>query len=517
MISPLPDWATSIRPHQQQAREDIQRAFNGGAKVVWLDAPTGSGKTLIGDLVRRDLGLERALFVCSSKTLQDQVSSDFPYAEVLKGRANYPTDTEGVTCDSCTYGGVDAPCYWCSSRDGCSYQIAKRATRTAELGVLNTTYLLTEGSSPRSAFAGAPLIIADECDLLESELMRHVELVLPGGLLKALGTSAPDTGKHYKTIADWLDGIVAPRLFNMASRQRKSDPDGAKRQIRYRQMGAKTKWMAQQLIGGGWVRADRARDFAMKPVTVERFGQERLWGLGQRWLCMSGTIIDARRMSEDLGLREDEWELVSVANTFPVENRPIRVVPVADLRNGPKWEEEAGRMAKALVNVARLHPDDRILVHSVSYKLTEVLTGGLEGAGRPVFTYRNAAERDEAIAKYRANERSVLVAPSLERGVDFSGEDCRVVVVAKVPYPNLGDRQIGARLHSHGGQDWYTVQTVRSLVQMTGRGVRSADDWATNYILDRGFLRLLRERRELFPQWWLDAVDTKFPTYNLTK
>ena len=145
MISPLPTWATSIRPHQQRAREDIARAYENGAKVVWVDAPTGSGKTLLGDLVRRDLGLHQALFVCSSKTLQDQVARDFPYSEVLKGRAHYATDTEGVTCDSCTYGGIDAPCYWCHSRDGCSYQIAKRAAVEAELGVLNTTYLLTEG------------------------------------------------------------------------------------------------------------------------------------------------------------------------------------------------------------------------------------------------------------------------------------------------------------------------------------------------------------------------------------
>lgn len=519
MVSPLPDWATSIRPHQERAVEQIVRAYRDGKEVVWLDAPTGSGKTLIGDLVRRELGLERALFVCSSKTLQDQVAGDFPYAEVLKGRANYESGTPGVACDSCTYGGATAPCYWCDDRDLCPYQMAKRATRYAELGVLNTTYLLTEGSGPQSTFAGRELVIADECDLLESELMRHVELYVPNGLLRMLRTHPPKTGSHYKTVALWLDGDVAPGMFRLAARQRADDPVGAKRRQNYRQMGAKAKWMAGQIADGGWVRADRGDDFAMKPVTVENYGQDRLWKLGQRWLCMSGTIIDPYRMSRDLGLDDDAWELVTVENTFPVEHRPIRVVAVADMKNGPRWEEEADQMCRAIWGVCEQHPDERILVHSVSYKLTEKIVKSfkLTPMLRPIITYRNAAEREAAIRDYRATERAVLIAPSLERGVDFKGDDCRVVVVAKIPYPNLGDKQIAARLHAPGGQDWYTVQTVRSLVQMTGRGVRSADDWATNYILDRGILRLLRERRGLFPQWWLDAIDTKYPKTNIIR
>lgn len=100
----------------------------------------------------------------------------------------------------------------------------------------------------------------------------------------------------------------------------------------------------------------------------------------------------------------------------------------------------------------------------------------------------------------------------MDRGVDLKDDDCRVVVVAKVPFPYLGDKQVSARLHSPGGQAWYTVQTIRTLVQMTGRGVRHEDDWCESYVLDSVMLKQLwKKDKRLFPGWWAEAVDLKFP------
>jgi len=95
-----------------------------------------------------------------------------------------------------------------------------------------------------------------------------------------------------------------------------------------------------------------------------------------------------------------------------------------------------------------------------------------------VFRYGNSGEKDQALQRYLATEGAVLIAPSMDRGVDLPGDACRVQVVAKVPFPNLGDKQVNKRLYTRGGQEWYAVQAVRSLVQMTGRGVRSPEDHA---------------------------------------
>jgi Rad3-related DNA helicase len=92
--------------------------------------------------------------------------------------------------------------------------------------------------------------------------------------------------------------------------------------------------------------------------------------------------------------------------------------------------------------------------------------------------------------------------------VDFSGDDCRVVIIAKVPFPNLVDPQVSARLYSSGGNNWYRMATIRTIVQMTGRGMRSAGDWCRNYVLDKQFNKLWNESRNMIPRWWKDAVCT---------
>ena len=52
----LPEWVREIRPHQRDAVDQAIEEFEAGKKCVVIDAPTGSGKTLIGELVRLELG-----------------------------------------------------------------------------------------------------------------------------------------------------------------------------------------------------------------------------------------------------------------------------------------------------------------------------------------------------------------------------------------------------------------------------------------------------------------------------
>jgi Rad3-related DNA helicase len=167
-------------------------------------------------------------------------------------------------------------------------------------------------------------------------------------------------------------------------------------------------------------------------------------------------------------------------------------------------------VAAALRKVVDRHPEDRILVHTVSYDLNRYLISSLPA--ERIISYNASSEKQRAIDRYLYTSGSVLLAPSLDRGIDLPGNDCRVIVVCKVPFPSLGDKQVSAKLHSPGGQLWYSVKTVRSLVQMTGRGMRSEDDYCESYILDESFMnQIWRRSKNLLPQWWMDAIDLRQP------
>jgi ATP-dependent DNA helicase DinG len=205
------------------------------------------------------------------------------------------------------------------------------------------------------------------------------------------------------------------------------------------------------------------------------------------------------------------WSCVRVPMSFPVEGRRVWATPIASMTHKNKAQAYP-LMAQGVRGLLAHHADERVLIHTVSYDLAghlmKSLLSTLGPARKRLMTYRDARDRDAVIERYRRTEGAVLVAPSLERGVDFKGDDCRVVVVCKVPYPNLGDKQVGARFHSKGGRTWYSVQTVRSLVQMTGRGTRSEDDFSTSYVLDKQFVEnVWRKSKQLLPTWWADAVD----------
>ena len=82
----------------------------------------------------------------------------------------------------------------------------------------------------------------------------------------------------------------------------------------------------------------------------------------------------------------------------------------------------------------------------------------------------------------------------------------------------MGDKQVAARAHSRGGDLWYAVETIATLMQMTGRGVRSEDDYCVTYVLDEALSArpssnpsLWGKIKKLAPQWWIDGFVFNYP------
>lgn len=515
---PLPEWMQEIRGHQWDAVQEIVEAFGNGVFNVWLDAPTGAGKTGIGELVRRLLKA-KAIYTCSGKTLQDQMVKDYPYAKVLKGKGNYPTELmpEPYNCGDCTGPG----CAWCDEMSSCPYQLAKQKAKASPIAVLNTSYLLAEGNYVGEVVRNTPLTILDECDVLEGELMGFVEFSIGDRMLRDLKVTAPKKGSHKATIQEWMNDDLSNairvamrpdnRLFNTGDQL-----EVMRKKARLQQLAQKAKMVAGQIHEDEWIRDNDAGPLVMKPVKVSAYGEQYLWRHSQRWLSMSATIISPDELCDSLGLDIGRTSTVRVPMTFPLENRRIIVAPVANMVAKEK-DTAWPAMAKAIRRVMERHPSERILVHTVSYQLSNYLFDALRDTGR-VITYSQSADRDGALQRYRNTPSAVLLASSLDRGVDLRDDDCRVVVVAKMPFPYLGDKQVSARMHMPNGSAWYSVQSIRTLVQMCGRGVRSKTDHCMTYILDRQFVsNLYKRNRNLFPQWWRDALIMDFPTRELTK
>jgi ATP-dependent DNA helicase DinG len=195
---------------------------------------------------------------------------------------------------------------------------------------------------------------------------------------------------------------------------------------------------------------------------------------------------------------------VVVPSTFPPSSRPIYIYPIADMSR-KNFTTSIGPMTTAIAKILA-NQTGRILIHTVSYDLNKALFTRLP-AIRPIYTYSSTAGKQRAVDQYLTDPDAVLLAPSLDRGIDLPQDHCRHIVVPKIPFPSLGDHQVSKRLYSTGGRLWYSVKTVRTLIQMTGRGFRSEDDQCSSYILDKAFLtHIWKQSKHLLPQWWKEAL-----------
>ena len=547
MVDPLPAWVDPDRLHGQEAiANDIVDRFRGRNghpqhDVVFLQAPTGVGKTLIAELVRRKMKA-KTIYSCTTKALQEQFVKDFPYAKVLKGRSNYLTELgmvselrervddirDAVTAVDCTYT-ADYGCNWCEDRFRCEYLRARGTATSAQLAVLNSAYLLTDANGPRR-FTYRDLYVMDEADVLEGQLLNHAELHITNYRMRKLGITPPKYKTKDDTWAEWIKEVALPKAqdyFNLLPELQDTTRVQDIREYKYmeRLVESLVKVMGQ-LPNGKWVHDGYSErnydngDVIFRPVFVAGYGNALLWRNGTKFLLMSATILTDTIMAAELGLTLDTriFSTVEVPSNFPIENRPVHVVPIAEMTY-TKMEDEKPKMADAICGVLRRHPDERVLVHCVSYDLARYLEGrvndlrgnGIGGPGRLLLTYNSSHEKDAVLDTYKATDGAVLFAASMDRGIDLPDNACRVQVVAKVPYPNLKDKRINARLHSPMGQHWYIMQTVRTLVQMAGRAVRHKGDYAVTYILDSQFVEnVWKGHSKMFPKYFREALNFRF-------
>jgi ATP-dependent DNA helicase DinG len=506
----IPAQFTAIRPHQWDAVQDILEQFATN-DLVMVDAPTGSGKTLIAELARRLSGTGRAAYICSSIQLQQQFTADFRYSREVKGRSNYDTLSghDGITCADCTATPpADPTCFWCDDLTICPYRKAKASAQGAELAVLNTSYFL-HATNYAKEFGDRQLVIVDECDVLEKELMGFVEVTISERIIAELDLGMPAKVTIPESWATWMAGVLPKvKTAYLKMPAKTDDVKMLRRRRNLEQLHGKLKLVSEGLLDGNWVFDDYQQGRAtFRPIRVDGFGAEYLWPHGKKWLLMSATIVSPDTLAESLGW-DKPFGVVKVPHTFAKENRPVRIVPVASVTNKNK-ETAYPALGNALTNLARIHEHERMLVHTVSYELTRYLEDFLRQRvpTQRIFTYTKAAERERVLAKFKKTDGGILLAPSMDRGVDLPGDDAQVVVVAKIPFLSLGSKQATARLHSRGGQQWYSVEAIRSLVQMCGRHVRSRDDVGITYILDQQFMsNVWAKNRSLIPGWFKDAL-----------
>ena len=505
--------STKFPEYRNGQYEAALRASATDKKLFLVEAPTGVGKSLLGLTSHALLERPRAAYLVSTKQLQDQLVSDFNLP-VLKGRNNYPclhfkALFPDVTSEICREYLGDRKCDF---EADCPYLVQKREALMAPICILNYPLFLTEANYV-GGFSGLKYLVLDEIDTVEDHLMSFIEVPITQGLMKRLKTGIPEFKTKVDAWRGWAKKVkdkITDEISNVEPRG-EADVRSLRELIRLRRTLRRIDFLIENL-DESWVMELEDIDSAstvpvtFKPVKVDSYASNFLWDHTEKALGMSATVMGAASMAVDLGLHSWDVDSVSLDSPFPVESRKIEYIPIASVTHKTK-EQAYPKLNWAVEAVLRKHPNDKVLLHSVSYDLRNYFVQHLSLRYHRMFTH-DSKDRAEVLGKFKGyNGPAVLVSPSMGRGVDLPGDLCRVIIVAKVPYPNLVSPQVNKRLHSFSdGSLWYARRTARTLVQMTGRATRSVDDWSVSYILDSQFGELVARSGNLFPSWWRLAV-----------
>ena len=514
MIKPedfdLPSKFPDFRPGQFQL---AARIASSPKYAYLLDAPTGIGKSLIAATVQRLMG-DNAIYLCTTKQLQDQLLSDFPYARTLKGRNNYvclkdPKAFPLVNADTCT----DSNAYPCPYKNRCPYLITKREALESPLGVLNISYYLSE-INYAGAFDNKKVVIIDEADCVEDQLMSFIELTITKRQLDRYSLTTPAKKTVHTAWIDWAKNcleILTP-IEKKLEEDSVNDAWGGVSYKVLRELKIVSRLVAKlgyfiREVDNTWVWYPSDYQWTFKPVWVAKYANHVLWDHMEKAVCMSATLLDAKQICSNIGITSKVgrfYDYTCIDSPFPPENRPVYFEPVADFTN-KNIDNALPRITKKIEEILSKYPHDKGLIHTVSYDTQKYI---MQNINTDRFMTHSIADRADVLDKFKvAQGPKVLLSPSMDRGIDLPGDQCRFVVIAKVPYPYLGDPQISKRIHgAYDGNNWYAHKTISKIIQMAGRGVRSVDDYADTFIIDSQFDRLYREHTRLFLPWFKKAI-----------
>lgn len=526
--------APSFREYQDKAAIEILKKLELEDKdVVQLNAPTGSGKSLIlhcaGDAHHGDV-----FFTTPLNSLLKQIKDDEfigPEVITLRGRNNYdcihPKD-EGTPVDR-------AICqrdsnFECDVKDDCQYYGRKRDAIDHPFSVTNLSYIMAESMIPDEVldtFGDRSVLIVDECQTIEDFAQQYVTVTIskfevPDNVWRNINLPPEKYEHDMSTLRDWIAnevlGAVQQERERIDRLPQKTESQ-AKALEQLQQFENKINQFLEDVEENDWIAQYRTDEDAsgdeyvkwvFEPITIGRFLDELLWDRADKVILSSATIPGGDWL-EEIGLGGRTVPRINVPSTFPVENRPIVTGHAVGKMTYNQRHENASDMALKIKQIADHHEGEKGFVHCRSYGMAELLKDTFNGGGHEDWFNENVMlqdkdNREDSLEEWKNNDTQLFFSVAMDEGVDLHGDLCRFQILAKTLYKSMDNKRVKYRVQERGDWDWYNRHAAIQIQQAYGRGVRSPEDECVFYILDSSAVGLINREPELFNGWFKEAI-----------
>lgn len=562
-----------IRPNQDKVLDELDQALKSGYKFIFLEAPTGFGKSAVAVTLARSLGSSH---ICTStKDLQTQYNRDFPYLSEVKGRNNFPCivkEDMGIR-ESCEYGPClkddDFDCiyktrmsdyevksegtiyenleinkyalkkYYDKAKEHsqlvriewkpCQYYHQKWISIKSSHTIYNYKYFLSD-LFYSSGVNKRKLLILDEAHTLESEVSSFKNIIFSKESLIRFFPKIDLPDSKQTDVETWIDFSTrlkeqftryVEKAANILGSGGTSQDDmyvSEKNLIDAINYEKNLLTYLEDLRSNkeNWLVTNITKneiDNKLARIKLEPLVVSSyftdIFDKGSVSLLMSATILSKENLCKAVGLKNEDVKFIRVENS----DFPIKNRPIYLMNvawlNARTMSESLPNIVKVLDNLLSVHKNDKGIIHTTSYSQVQFIKNNLSKA--------NLSRLIETNPKFDRNEMILKHTQSEKPTVlispsMFLGVDLKDDLSRFqiiVKVPYPDLTDKKVSVLKQRNPKWYEWNTILRLIQAYGRSVRNADDYANTYILDSSVSFLLKNGKEMIPKWFSEAIITR--------
>lgn len=545
------------RPGQIEYVQKLLTAFlDEGFSDVVLNAPTGTGKSLIGaaaasalsNIKRKGSENLASIILMHNNVLVNQYHnafSDDPSFMQIKGAVQYGCGVlgSGYTGEDCVLPllkkmpveGAQLRDEHCST---CEYRCIRENRNNNRHLITNYSYFFIDRLYSKTPLEKRTMMIFDEAHVLNDAFTDHNAIYFSTKTLiknaeelsVALKSFDPQVFKTFKEIKallqdsqlgrhNYIDvltelNLAYAKAANALERELNKNASSfdafskySRLHKKYYGLGCKIddllKYKYEHVIQPG------DDEFTVKPIFIGKMF-DKVLRISDYNLFMSATIT-GKLLTTTLGLDEAKLKVIQLPPTFPPKNKKVVFFKPVGLSYKTMQDEKTMSQIDAnVLSIAKFHQDkqEKGIIQTPSFALSGRLASVLKANKiKNVIEHQRGEPLSPLLFRLKeAKEFTVLLSPSLFEGVDLPDDASRFQIIVKAPYASLADNRIKYIAENH--KDIYSLNTILKIVQGCGRSVRSANDHCTTYFLDNNIRWLWNSNDNI----WKNEFETKYTT-----
>lgn len=222
-------------------------------------------------------------------------------------------------------------------------------------------------------------------------------------------------------------------------------------------------------------------------------------------LLMSATFSDPSEYLRSMALTGAKY--IKLDDSFSFEKSPIYYYNKKKM-NYNNIDKNLPWLIETINDILDNHINDNGIIHTSSYNLSLKIYQNLSHKNKSrCLIYNGTDEKNKMISILKNNNSKVLIGPSLTTGIDLKDDMARFSIIAKIPFPNLANNFIKTKMNIN--PNWYKWKTVIEIIQSIGRTIRNKNDWCITYILDASFDNLINYGIKYFSVEFIKRIKIK--------